>query len=374
MKIGIDARFYGTPGKGLGRYTEKLIRELEHLSDTHEYHIFLSPEGYRLYQPRNNQFHKHQVPYSWYGVSEQLFYPWRLLIENLDLMHFPHFNVPLLYRRPFVVTVHDLILFHFPTHRASTRSALWYWFKYWGYKRVIQSALRRARKVITVSEFTRRDLASVYPAVAAKLSVTLEGVEAFCHWSEPREHRKTLARWLIGQETPFLLYVGNAYPHKNLDLLLDIAEALPDLKMVLVGKHDYFYDALKKKANARKLANVLFVGGVNDQELADLYREATLYLFPSLYEGFGLPPLEAMAYGTPVVASNRGSLPEILGAAAHLVEPDRESFLSAIRELLEDPDKRTALTQAGFRKIEEYSWKTMARDTEALYSRIGKAA
>jgi glycosyltransferase involved in cell wall biosynthesis len=369
MKIGIDARFYGTPGKGLGRYTEKLIRELEALPSDHTYHIFLSPEGYALYHPHSTRFIKHQVPFRWYGVSEQLLYPWLLLWKRLDLMHFPHFNVPLLYSRPFIVTVHDLILFHFPTRRASTHTASWYWLKYWAYKRVIKSALKRARTIIAVSQFTRRDLERVYPFVAGKISVTLEGVEPLdiqAPVSRPGEELKSL----IGDKhIPYLLYVGNAYPHKNLDVLLSVAQAIAPTRIVLVGKRDYFYEALQAKAKEQQIENVCFIGSVDDYTLAQLYRGASLYLFPSLYEGFGLPPLEAMVYGTPVIASRCGSLPEILGEAAYLVAPDAPSFLVAIRELLADPLKQETLRERGFQKIREYSWQAMAKETLTLYNK-----
>lgn len=383
MKIGIDARFYGPGGKGLGRYTQKLIEYLEAIDDTNEYVVFLRRENFAAYVPRQPNFQKALAEYRWYGLGEQLWYPLLLCRHAFDLMHFPHFNVPLFYRRPFVVTIHDLILLRYPTARNTTRSLPLYRLKYLAYRTVIASAIRRARRIITVSRFTERDILAHYPESAGKIRVTYEATEAPTAVSEPEREQELLERLRLttseGETVAgvggryarirlYCLYVGNAYPHKNLDRLLAAAKRLTDLRFVLVGKEDYFFRRLMAEARRQAIANVIFAGYVEDRDLGTLYRNATLYLFPSLYEGFGLPPLEAMAYGLPVIASSLGSLPEILGEAAQYVDPREEGSLErAIGSLLADVTARERLRERGFRRIAQYSWKRMAQQTLDVY-------
>lgn len=378
MKIGIDARFYGTLGKGLGRYTEKLITHLECLpDDSHTYIIFLRRENYREYTPRNSRFVKCLADFPWYSWQEQLLFPLLLWRQRLDLVHFPHFNVPLFLGLPFVVTIHDLILLHYPTVKATQLPPFLYWFKYRVYRKVIASAIRRAKAILTVSAFTRQDLEGSYPEVAGKITVTLEAAEAECHWVAPED----ASRWLQGlglteamtglsAVKPFVLYVGNAYPHKNLPLLLKMAPLFPTITFLCVGREDYFYHSLRKRAETLGITNVRFVGHVDDSVLGVLYQHARAYLFPSLYEGFGLPGLEAMTYGTPVVAAQAGSLPEIYGEAALYFHPTEPLTCQKALEQVFQTTVRETLRQRGFQCAGQYSWQRMARETRCVYNKI----
>lgn len=374
MKIGIDARFFGTPGKGLGRYTEKLVRWLEVIDTVNEYEIFLYGESFYEYQPKNPRFTKIQVPYRWYGFAEQFLYPLFLWRRKLDLMHFPHFNVPLFFRGPFVVTIHDLILLHYPTQKASTHHVFWYRFKYLMYLFVIRSALKRAKLIFTVSEFTKNDVEQCYPKAKTKMFLTLEGVDQFCAWQDPLAAERILSSYWKkvkkNREVPYVLYVGNSYPHKNLDIFLMLAKTKPDVDVVLVGRKDYFYSRLQKKIDEAGLKNIFLVGGAPDTHLGLLYQNARAYVFPSLYEGFGLPPLEAMQYGIPVLVSNRGSLPEVVGEAALVANPENhEEFIAAYEALLSDVQKREILRKKGFIQAATFSWQKMAEATKDLYTK-----
>ncbi len=376
MKIGIDARFFGIASKGLGRYTQKLIEGLEKEESEDTYEIFLTKEGFLEYTPTNPRFRKVLVNYPWYGFREQILYPWFLYRRKLDLIHFPHFNVPILYKKPFVVTIHDLILLHYPTPRASAQSTCWYKIKYFFYTKVIASAVKRAEKVLVVSEFTRMDVSAMYAQTSSKIIVTTEGVDQYCLWSTPKEVFSKLNNlWARAQrkekEKPFALYVGNAYPHKNLEIFLFLAMTLPERDIVLVGKSDYFYQRLENLVREKHISNIYFVGGVTDSELALLYRHASLYIFPSFYEGFGLPPLEAMQYGLPVLAAHTGSLPEVLGQAALFADPhNSQDFSVQYQKLWADESLRQHLRQKGFTQASGLLWLPMAQKTHNTYRDI----
>lgn len=382
MRIGIDARFYGSVGKGLGRYTQKLIEGLETFDTNNEYVIFLGRENFDEYTPKHTRFKKVLTRSRWYGFSEQFFFPLLLLCYRLDLVHFPHFNVPCWYPKKFIVTIHDLILLHYPTFRNTTKSPLLYAMKFRAYRFVIAIAIRRAQHIITVSQFTARDIGRYYPFARGKISVTYEAADSACSFSAPREEQSLLHRFALLQTSgntmlekktrdilrPYCLYVGNAYPHKNLTALLEVAAIFPESLFVLVGKEDYFYTRLKKSAEKRGLQNVIFTGFVDDRQLNTLYKFATCYLFPSLYEGFGLPPLEAMARGLPVLSSCRGSLPEILGNAARYFDPEiRGSFEDAVSVMLGSETLQREYRALGYTQVARYSWETMAQETIVLY-------
>jgi glycosyltransferase involved in cell wall biosynthesis len=168
MRTGIDARFFGPKDKGFGRYTENLIKELEKiLNDDLEFFIFLKKQRFDDYIPQNPNFHKVLADYRWYGFKEQIFYPLKLKKYNLDLMHFTHFNVPILYRRKFIVTIHDLILRHFPIRKG---------IKFWAYKRVFKHAIKNSEKVIAISEHTKQDILRHYKIDPNKIKVIYEGI------------------------------------------------------------------------------------------------------------------------------------------------------------------------------------------------------
>jgi glycosyltransferase involved in cell wall biosynthesis len=381
-RIGIDARFYGSLGKGLGRYTEKLIEHLEQQAPAGwEFFIFLRRENYDEYVPANPAFRKVLADYGWYGFGEQVLFPILLLSYRLDLVHFPHFNVPVLYPKKFVVTIHDLILLHFPTVRNTVRTTSAYRLKFLAYKLVIACAIGRSELVLTVSKFTAADIAKEYPRATGKILVTYEGVDERCFFVPEQEAREVFRRagmLLSERETPslrdilptYFLYVGNAYPHKNLEAFLPLAKRFPDVRFVLVGKDDFFYRRLGKKIAREGMTNILLASFVPDRELSVFYRYASGYVFPSLYEGFGLPPLEAMAYGIPVLASDRGSLPEILGDAALLFDPDGRELRMMIGDMLSDRSVSEHVVKKGFERLPRYRWAVMAEETIAAYAGI----
>ncbi len=369
MRIGIDARFFGSAGKGLGRYTQKLIENLEKISGgDHQFFVFLRKENFDEYQPKTSNFTKVLADYKWYTFSEQVNMPKILNKYNLDLVHFPHFNVPLFYRKKFIITIHDLILLHFPTLRGTTLNPFWYWFKFLAYKIVIRSAIFRSAKIITVSNFTKQDILKNYKIPESKIIVTYEASNGTAEKTNFSDE-KILEKY--GIIKPYILYVGNAYPHKNLEALVlafEDANKKINSNLVLVGKEDYFYDRLKKQVEKNNIANIIFTNFVPDEELDVIYGNSLLYIFPSLYEGFGLPPLEAMERRIPVASSDHECMKEILGDSAYYFDARKKANISeAIIETAKNKNLREDLIRKGCEQIKKYSWEKMAKETLETY-------
>ncbi len=371
MKIGLDARFYGPRQKGLGRYVERLIENLEKIDKKNQYLVFLRKENFDEYQPQNPNFKKVLANYRWYGFREQIFLPFKILNSQVDLIHFPHFNVPLWCPKPFIITIHDLILKRFPTRRASTLPVFLYWLKKISYHLVIASAIRRARKIIAVSYYTKNDILEYFRINQDKIKVVYEGspeVQITSHTCLParQEFQK------FGISRPYLLYVGNAYPHKNLEKLILAFKKISrgrNLQLVLVGEIDYFYQRLQKEFN--QLKDIIFTDFVPERDLAVLYQNASLYVFPSFCEGFGLPPLEAMACGLPVACSGLSCLPEVLGEAAIYFNPENIDDISQkINQVLENKLLQKELISKGFEKIKKYSWQKMSQEILEVYEAV----
>lgn len=377
MRIGIDARFFGgEQSKGLGRYAQKLIEYLMESDTENQYVLFLqSPQYEEVTLPSN--WEKVRADFRWYTMKEQLLLPRLIHQAKVDLMHFPHFNVPLIMRTPFVVTIHDLIISHFPTERATTLGPLLYNIKQLAYQVVINHAAKKAKKIITVSEFSKQDIVNTLGIPAEKIAVTYEAAEPLGAVCDAERGKAFLQRHQIPNE--FVLYVGNAYPHKNLELLLDMAAELKKqhspLSVVLVGRPDYFYDRLQQETLARQVADrVIFPGFVSDADLSCLYSQAVCYVFPSKYEGFGLPPLEAMLYDTPVVAAKTSCIPEVLGEAALYFESgDVSGIIASIEQVRTNPQLRERLAQAGRQQAGKYSWRSLAQQTQRIYYELGQS-
>lgn len=376
--IGIDARFYGPTGKGLGRYTKEVIDRVIKLDSANHYLIILSPENYHEFDVPNERVQKILVKTRWYTIAEQFVLAFLVWKYKIDLFHSPHFNAPVFAPCKLAVTIHDLILLNFSTQRATTLNVLKYKIKYLGYKTVIWLAITRAKKIIAVSEFTKNDIVKNFGIKPDKVVVTLEGVADFN--SCEAVDNKVLTIHHISK--PFFIYIGNAYPHKNLEGLVTAYAALSQEQgmpqLVLVGREDYFYQRVKKQAEALGLWSenqpnnrIVFTGYLSDSEIAVLFNEAMFYIFPSFYEGFGLPPLEAMAHGLPVLSSNQGSMPEVLGQAADYFNPyESEDFTKAIKEMIASPERRAELIKLGYAQVDKYSWDKCAQETLQVYREI----
>ena len=373
--IGIDARLYGPTGLGLGRYIEEITNRLVKLDRANQYIVFLSPASFKDCQINQPNVKKVIMPQRWYSLAEQIAWPFLIYRYRLDLLHVPHFNAPLFCPCQLIITIHDLILTKFPSRRASRLPRLLYWIKNLAYRLVIWLATRRALIILTVSEFTKRDIIDQLSVLADKIVVTYNGltIVAADDYQSIEADKDRLLRYNIKQ--PYLLYVGSAYPHKNLEWLVELfrkwSQQQVGYQLVLVGRHDYFYNRLIEFTGKSSTDSIIFPGFVPDDQLAGLYQRAAAYIFPSRYEGFGLPPLEAMNYGCPVISSDSSCLPEILGPAAEYFKDNcQESAMAAINRLLTDSNRRDDLIKEGFERIKLYSWDNCAEQTLENYRRI----
>lgn len=374
MKIGIDARMYGPAvgGGGLGRYVQELVSGLLVSDRSNAYTLFLKSENADGPKTDRTDVTKSIVDIHWYTFKEQLALPGRIDDAGLDLIHFPHWNVPLGLKTPFLVTIHDLILLEEPRSvKATTRNPLVFAAKHLGFRLTLGSTLKRARKIIAVSQYTKESILRFFPHISAdKIVVIHEGVSELPAPELPA----------IMPEIPYLLYVGNAYPHKNLDLLLSAFRQLlvshPGLRLALAGREDAFIKRLQESPEALALGESLrFIPNPTDAELAALYQHALGYVFPSRMEGFGLPPLEAMKAGVPVAASKAGSLPEVLANAALYFDPrDVNSITHAMDRLVSDASLRTLLIENGQHNLQRFSWHRTTQETIQVYQDILKAS
>lgn len=365
MKIGIDARMYGPQTRGIGRYIQKTIEYLENNDPENEYIIFLYSENFDDYIPKNKNFKKILAPWRWYTLKEQIHFLNLIKKHKLDLMHFPHFNVPILYRKPFIVTIHDLIIMQDTQERATTLGPIIYKIKKFFYKKIIKNALNKSKKIIAVSKCTAQDITNIFKIDKNKIQVIYEGIDVTKGINSQIDSKQNL-RYNI--KKPYLLYIGSAYPHKNLERLIKVIEDLnknTKINLVLIGKKDFFYKRLEKETNS---PNVFFLGYVKDKYLPQIFNGSEAYIFPSRYEGFGLPPLSAMSHGCPVLSSNKSCLPEILQDAAEFFDPnDNESIKNCILKILISPSLKEKLIEKGYLQTQKYSWYKSGKQTLELF-------
>src|SRR3989338_7432941 len=370
MRIGIDARLWNE--SGVGRYVRNLVEQLQLIDHENKYVLFVGSKDYENVkcQMSNVKWRLVKADIGWHTLEEQLKFPLIINKENLDLMHFPYFSVPIIYNKPYVVTIHDLILHHFPTGLASTLPRYLYRLKLLGYKFVIKKAAQNAKKIITVSNATKSEIVDHLKVEPSKVVVTYEGVGINSRLKVKTSKLKV---------KNYFLYVGNAYPHKNLERLIEafnlvchpeaLAEGSNDIKLVLVGKEDYFYKRLKEKVKNMGLEkSVLFLGEVSDEELMILYKNARVLVMPSLMEGFGLPAVEAMANKCLVLASDIPTFREICGGVGVYFDPkNSEEIAKNLIPVLDSGDKYRDKIEKGFERVKMFSWEKMAKETLRVY-------
>jgi glycosyltransferase involved in cell wall biosynthesis len=361
LRIGIDARLLDAPASGIGRYTRALVDALLGLAPHEDWRLYVdragavAPAGARV----------RTVPWPQRLLWTLWAAPRALAREGLDVYHgVTGFELPRVAGVKLVTTVHDLIPLRFPAlvprrHR-------------WAFRGLLPGALRRAHRVIAVSETTRQELLARYRVAPDKIRVIHEAPAPGFHPMSAAVREAVRIRHRLRR--PFVLFVGLLEPKKNPGALLGAAARLRaagawgETDLVIVGAPGWGPGSWAAEARRLGLDGLTrFLGPVPDDELAALYGEAHAFVFPSLWEGFGLPVLEAMACGAPVVASRRGAIPEVAGEAALLVEPEALAVAEALGQVLGDAGLRERLRAAGLARAASFSWERTAAATLAVY-------
>jgi glycosyltransferase involved in cell wall biosynthesis len=368
VRVAIDAR--KLHDFGIGTYIRNLLRQLARIDHETDYILLSPPADLDVAAQLGPNFRSILEPSPNYSLREQIHVPWVLRRERPDVFHAPHYVLPAAVPCRSVVTIHDCIHLMFPQYLPNKAAYLYARASMW-------TAVKRSDCILTVSEASKRDILHFFNVAPEKIEVVYNAIDDH-FWLTPPEEEVARVRERYQLDHQFVLYVGNIKPHKNLVRLIEAFDelrrtGLDDLKLLIIGDEISKLPSLRRAVHSHKLhKHVRFLGYVSDGTLRILYRLASLFVFPSLYEGFGLPPLEAMASGTPVVASNQSSLPEVTGDAAVLVDPyDVESIVDGMRRVLTDPALAADLRRRGPERAREFSWARSVEKTRRVYDDVG---
>lgn len=363
--IALDARKYFD--FGIGTYIRHLIREYADMQSIRDFLLYLGPEDAKtLVVP--SEWKTCIVPYGKYSLSEMFLLGRKVRASNISVYHSPHYTLPFGLRSRSVVTVHDLIHLRFPEFFSPLHRAYSYV--------MMRHAVHDSQFVITDSEFTKMDILRSFRIKEEKIIPIHLGVSKRFHAiNDPFEVAQFRARFDLRQQ--YILFVGNTKPHKGLRDLLrafkSIIPVFPEVELVFVGgllSHDRHLESIAGQSEFS--GKIRALGSLGDEDLVLAYNAAEMLVLPSLYEGFGLPALEAMACGIPVIVSNAGSLPEIVGDAAIVCERGNYGSLAeAMTSLLRDSQLKNNLIELGKKHVVKFSWRLTAEKTMNVYDKVG---
>ncbi len=360
MKIAIDARESGT---STGRYIDKLIEYLHRLKPAYDIIILTKQHRIDFIKAVAPNFTVVESPFREFTFGEQLGFKKQLKRLKLDLVHFGMVQQPVFYHGKVVTTMHDLTTVRF---RNPSKNFVIFTIKQQIYKWVNKRAARKSKRVIVPSEYVKQDVVAYTKIKPGKITVTYEAGDKIMERPEPL---------LPLVDKSFVMYVGRPTPHKNIKRLVQafilLKDSHPELRLVLVGKTDDNYRQLASWVERKKIKNVMLTDFVTEGELRWLYEHCQAYVFPSLSEGFGLPGLEAMAHGCPVISSNATCLPEIYKDGALYFDPLKPAHMAEqIARVLDDPRLARNLIIEGSVVVKQYSWRRMAEQTLDIYSQV----
>lgn len=366
-RIGIDCRLSGAQHAGIGRYIEELTLRLPDLNTniTWVYFFYSKDQAdnfLRKFSSKKGKKNQPEIiiaPIKHYSLQEQLKMPSFFARQNLDILHVPHFNIPIFYKGKIVVTIHDLLWHEFRGLQATTLNPASYMIKYLAYRKITAKALKKAKKIIVPAKTIKQTVSKYYPKVKNKIAVTYEGAGQF--FSQPKTLPAT-------ENT--LVYVGSLYPHKNIKVVIRALKDLPDFTLKLVGSRNIFQQQTREIVKKYEASDqVEFTGYLTDDKLAELLHSAFALIQPSLSEGFGLTGVEAMASGVPVIASDIPIFKEIYKDAAVYFNPHRhQSFALAVEKL--SGANRESLISKGLKVSSAYSWDKMTQQTLDIYTDV----
>ncbi|HJX02206.1 MAG TPA: glycosyltransferase family 1 protein [Candidatus Humimicrobiaceae bacterium] len=360
---------YGLENSGIGRYIMNLVYELKTLDISNNYVILLREKYYKsLHFPGN--WRKVLADFRHYTLTEQFNLPKIINKEKPDLVHFPHFNVPFFYQGKFVVTVHDMTM-HFQGRNATTLPTMSYLAKRIPYKIIFRNSVKKAVKIIAPSMTVRGEIKDYFKINRDKIAVTYEGLDSV--YKSTLTPNLNINSFELGNR--YFVYTGNAYPHKNLENLIDATSYLNrhmglSVNLVIIGSRTVFLEKLKfyiEKTGANNYVKLL--GYIQDEYLKLIYRNSVAFVFPSLAEGFGLPGIEAMASGTLVLASDIPVFKEIYKDNVLYFNPhDYRSIAKTMKDVMKIKEsERKIIIQKSKIFIQRYSWRNMAKETLKIY-------
>lgn len=366
--IVIDARLYGPKHTGLGRYTKNLLIALKNLPNFKKYRftLLVYPELLNeIQKDLGNSFTYVLTNLKHYSLKEQLLLPHLLNKLHPDLVHFTHLDKTIFYTGKSVVTIHDLIRHFSKGTQTSTKNPLFYWPKYWAYLLMTRLVLSHSFLIVP-SNFWRDFIINKYHFDAQKIITTYEAVDPnFLKYSPNTENCKLKIE-------NYLIYTGNLYPHKNIEVLLTALTKLPKLKLKIICARSIFTKRLEKLIEKYHLQKqVEFLGYLPDQKFVQVYRQALALVHPSFLEGFSLTGLEAMALNCPVIAANSSCLPEIYENSVLYFDPhDPQDLVKQINLLQKSPSLRFKLIKLGHQQVAKYSWTKTAQKTLNFYQEL----
>jgi len=379
MRIGIDARFLTHPQKGgFKTYTENLVTALACVDDRNQYILYLDREpeqSTRIPQQPNFAYKVlKQLPGIGMPWREQVGISLQTVRDRIDLLHSPCLTAPLTHACPLVMTIHDTIwLFPQKYSRSDTFSLQWKLME-WYQITIPRIASRHASAILTVSQLSKDDIVRYLGIDPAFIHVTHAAVSSLFQPVKDPGRAESL-RIKYGLDSKFILGIGSADPRKNIETLVNSYALLPEslrtaYHLAIVWTAPVLAESISKRIQDLGISQfVHFLSDVPNEDLVLLFNEASLFVFPSLYEGFGLPILEAMACGTPVIAANTSSIPEVAGDAAYLVEPtDTKEISTAIAQVLSDDKFASEMVQKGLKRNAMFSWEKCARETLMVYN------
>ncbi len=372
MRIGFDFRMGGSINAGIGRYSFELLKSMLQQNTKDKFVVFYherncNPVDVKLLQKLGAETIPTNIRhYSW---AEQLLLPRILNRHNLDLMHFPNFNVPLLYRKPYVVTIHDMVHHKISGHK---KSRIW---KFYAYQYIIKKAAERAQVIFTVTEAAKEEIAEYLQVSPDMIVVTYE---APVEQNFPNlDINKVKQKFLLSR--PYFLFVGSLERKKNIPTLtksfdIFLEKYKFDMDLVIVGKIDEHYPEVKDQAMDINHSNrLVFTGFVEEADQAALYEGAYAFITASLHEGFGLPGLEAMKHGIPVLASNTKVFNEVYDNGAIYFDPlNPEDIAEHMQLLVKDTQFHAQMQEKSVARVALFDWKKTAEQTLEVYHQLNK--
>lgn len=358
----IDARLYGPKHTGIGRYTKNLLINLKNQPDfsSNKFSLLIYPELEKeIIADLGDSYKLIPTNIKHYSLKEQLILPFIIYKINPDLVHFLHFNKPILYFGKSVITIHDLIKHFFKGKETTTKNSFFYWIKYSIYLIVTHINIKNNRLIVP-SNFWRDYIIKKFNINPDNITTTYEAVD-------PKFIKIALPA--VNNPENYLIYTGNLYPHKNIDVVFKALKELPKIKLKIISARSFFTEKIMAKIKKLKIEKqVEILGYLEDEEFAKIYQNSIALVHPSLMEGFSLTGLEAMSLNCPVISSNSSCLPEIYGDSVLYFNPKNTTqLIDQINKLTKSKNLRSQLIKLGQNQIKKYSWNKTAALTIDVY-------